>query len=116
MTTRTLTCISCPLGCQITVEMEGKEILKIEGNTCKRGYEYAKNECTHPVRTLTSTVALEGGGVLPVKTDKPIPKELLFDAMEVLNHITARANVKLGDIILPNLLGTDANVIATRNA
>ena len=114
--TRNLTCIVCPKGCPITVELDGKNIVSITGHTCKRGEEYAKNECTAPMRTLTTTVALEGGGVLPVKTDKTVPKELLFECMQAVNAVKAPAGTKLGDVIIENVLGTGANIVATRNA
>ena len=113
---RELTCIVCPRGCALCVELDGNnKILKIEGQSCKRGEVYAQNECTNPVRTLTTTVALEGGGVLPVKTDKPIPKALLFACMEEINRVTVKLPVSLGDVIIENILGTDANVVAVKN-
>ena len=72
--TRNLTCIVCPKGCQITVELdENKKILSVSGHTCKRGEVYANTECTAPKRTITTTVAVKGGGVVPVKTDITVP-------------------------------------------
>jgi CxxC motif-containing protein len=65
-----LTCIVCPKGCALKVTLEGKEILKVEGHTCRRGEVYAKDECLTPMRTLTTTAAVIGGGVVPVKTDR----------------------------------------------
>ena len=114
--TRNLTCIVCPKGCSLTVELDGKNIVSVSGHTCKRGEEYAINECTAPMRTLTTTVARVGGGVVPVKTDKTVPKELLFKCMEAVNAVKAPADVKLGDVIIENILGTGANLVATRNA
>lgn len=112
---RELTCIVCPKGCQLKVELEGKKVLSVTGNTCKRGVTYAETECTAPMRTLTTTAAVEGGGVVPVKTDKTIPKELLFDAMKEVNAVRVKRDAKLGDIVIENLLGTGANVVTTRN-
>ena len=112
---RELTCIVCPKGCQLKVELEGKKVLSVTGNTCKRGVTYAEAECVSPMRTLTTTAAVEGGGVVPVKTDKTIPKELLFDAMKAVNAVRVKADAKLGDIVIENLLGTGANVVTTRN-
>ena len=112
---RELTCIVCPKGCQLKVELEGKKVLSVTGNTCKRGAVYAETECTAPMRTLTTTAAVEGGGVVPVKTDKTIPKELLFDAMKEVNAARVPKDAKLGDIVIENLLGTGANVVTTRN-
>ena len=112
---RDLTCIVCPKGCQLKVELEGKNIISVSGYTCKRGLTYAETECTAPMRTLTTTAPVEGGGVVPVKTDKPVPKELLFDCMKVVNSIQVSKDAKLGDIVIKNILGTDANIVTTRN-
>lgn len=112
---RELTCIVCPKGCQLTVELEGKKILSVEGYTCKRGLAYAETECTAPMRTLTTTAAVVGGGVVPVKTDRTIPKEMLFECMKAINEIRVPADAKLGDVVIENVLGTGANVVTTRN-
>ena len=113
---RELTCIVCPKGCQLVVEREGKEIISISGHTCKRGEEYAKTECTAPMRTITSTAAIVGGGVVPVKTDKAIPKELMIECMKEIHTARVSPDARLGDVVIENLLGTGANVVTTRNA
>ena len=112
---RELTCIVCPKGCQLKVELNGKEVVSVSGHTCKRGEAYAHAECTAPMRTLTTTAAVEGGGVVPVKTDKTIPKELLFEAMKEVNKVRVPKDAKLGDIVIENILGTGANIVTTRN-
>ncbi len=112
---RELTCIVCPKGCQLTVELEGKEIKSIKGHTCKRGEEYAKTECTAPRRTLTTTAPVVGGGVVPVKTDATVPKELLFECMELINKAYVPADAEFGYVVIENILGTGANVVTTRN-
>lgn len=112
---RNLTCIICPRGCNIKVEIENGKIKSIEGNTCPRGYDYAVSEVTNPVRTITSTVKLENGKMLPVKTNKPIPKELMFKCMEEINKIVAKEPIKIGDVLIENVLGTGSNVVATKN-
>ena len=83
--TKNLTCIICPRGCNMKVEIEDGNVLNVEGNTCSRGYDYAVTEVTNPVRTITSTIRLKDGSMIPVKTDKPIPKDLIFKCMEVIN-------------------------------
>ena len=113
--TRDLTCIVCPKGCQLKVELEDKKIVSVTGYTCKRGLVYAETECTAPMRTLTTTAVVVGGGVVPVKTDKTIPKELLFEAMKEVNMARVPADAKLGYVVIENLLGTGANVVTTRN-
>ena len=64
--TKKLTCIVCPMGCQLKVELDGKRVVSVEGYTCKRGLAYAETEFTAPMRTLTTTAPVEGGGVVPV--------------------------------------------------
>ena len=113
--TRDLTCIVCPKGCQLKVELDGKKVVSVEGYTCKRGLVYAETECTAPMRTLTTTAPVAGGGVVPVKTDRTVPKELMFDCMKVINEARVSPDAKLGDIVVENILGTGANVVTTRN-
>ena len=113
--TRELTCIVCPKGCQLKVELDGKKVVSVEGHTCKRGLVYAETECTAPMRTLTTTAPVSGGGVVPVKTDRTIPKELMFDCMKGINDARVSPDAKLGDIVIENVLGTGANVVTTRN-
>ena len=115
-TQRKLTCIVCPKGCELTVTIgDAGEIEKIDGYTCKRGEEYARNECTHPVRTVTSTVKTESGRTVAVKTASPIPKELIFAAMKEINavRIPDTAEITIGDIIIPDVCGTTVPVVAT---
>ena len=115
---RELTCIVCPKGCQLKVELDDnnpKNVLSVEGHTCKRGEKYAHDECTAPMRTLTTTAAVAGGGVVPVKTDRTIPKELMFECMKAVNALRVPADAKLGDVVLENVLGTGANIVTTRN-
>lgn len=112
-TTRELTCIVCPRGCGLKVTLEEGKPTDIVGNACPRGKTYAEAECTHPVRTLTSTVRMDNGKVVPVKTAGAIPKELLFDAMKEINALCPAAPVKAGQVLLSNLLETGVDVVAT---
>ena len=114
--TRDLTCIVCPVGCQLHVTLEDGVVTEVTGNTCPRGKQYAIDECTHPVRTVTSTARTENGGVIPVKTDRPIPKELMFDCMREINNAVVKLPARIGDIVIENLLGTGANVVVTANS
>ena len=113
--TRELICIVCPKGCPMKVELNGKEILSVEGFTCPRGKKYAIDECTHPMRTVTTTARTDRGGVIAVKTDKTIPKEKMFDLMREINRATVKLPARIGDIVLQNVVGTDANVVVTAN-
>ncbi len=77
-----LTCIVCPMGCSLKVELEGKKVLSVTGNTCPRGEKYAVAEFTNPERTVTTTIKCDNGEVLPVKTDSSIPKDKIFECMK----------------------------------
>ena len=114
MENRILTCIVCPRGCQITVEFDGDgKIKNINGNLCKRGAVYAENECTHPMRTVTSTVKCEGGAIISVKTSDTVPKEKIFEAMKIINKASAVLPISIGDVIIEDVFG--AKVVATQN-
>ena len=110
-----LTCIVCPMGCRLQVELDGATVLSVTGNTCPRGKQYAIDECTHPMRTVTTTARTASGGVIPVKTDRTIPKEKMFECMTEINRIVVSLPAHVGDVVIANVLGTDANVIVTAN-
>lgn len=119
MEKRNLICVACPLGCPITVTIDDNgNVTDVTGNTCKRGDTYAHTEVTNPTRMLTTTVRVEGGKsyVVPVKSATPIPKEMMFECMEVVNKATIKAPVKIGDIVIENILGTGVDIIATNYA
>lgn len=117
MEERALTCICCPMGCQLRVFLKDGQVEKIEGNTCKRGAEYGRKEVTNPTRIVTTTVRVVGGKlpVVSVKTAQDIPKEKMKECMLQLKNVTVQAPVKIGDIVLEHAAGTDVNVIATKN-
>lgn len=109
------TCINCPLGCQVVVTMDGEEITNIEGNNCKRGEIYVRDEIKDPKRMVCSTVRISGNDAysVPVKTETAIPKGLIFECMEKINQTEIKAPVHIGDVVIENLLDTGVNVIAT---
>ena len=117
MESRKLTCIGCPMGCRMTVEMENGEIMSVTGNTCKRGDDYARKEVTHPTRIVTSSVYVTGGAIpmVSVKTAHDIPKEKIMDIMASIEHVKVKAPVAIGDVIVANAAGTGVDVIATKN-
>ncbi|PMQ01392.1 MAG: molybdopterin oxidoreductase [Dictyoglomus sp. NZ13-RE01] len=110
-------CVQCPLGCKLTVELNGNEIVKIEGNRCKRGIEYAEDEIKDPKRVLTTSIKVIGGNLplVSVRTDKPIPKRYIKEIMEIIKEKEVKAPVKRGDVIIQNIMNTGANIIATRS-
>ncbi|MCL1928896.1 MAG: DUF1667 domain-containing protein [Treponema sp.] len=110
-----LVCIVCPKGCRLKVNpIEG---FAVTGNACDRGENYGKQETANPTRIICSTVCIKDAELsrLPVKTDKPIPKEIIFDAMKLLNGLEVSGPVKSGDIIVKNILGSGVNFVATRS-
>ncbi len=119
METKNLTCINCPLGCQIEVKIDAGKVVEVSGNTCKKGEEYAIKEVTNPTRIITSTVIVDGGtGInsqVSVKTEHDIPKDKIFDVMEQLKGVSVKAPVKIGDVIIKDVAGTGVNIVATRN-
>ena len=118
MEKRELICIGCPMGCPLTVGLEGGEILSITGHTCRRGEVYARKEVTNPTRIVTSTVDVEGGKVarVSVKTKEDIPKEKIFQCVKALKGVTVKAPVHIGDVIVANVADTGVDIVATRDA
>ena len=108
---REMTCIVCPMGCTLKVKMSEGEVLSVIGNSCPRGVDYAKSECTNPQRTLTTSLRCEDGSMIAVKTDRTIPKDKMFEAMEKINSTIVKLPVKVGDVIVEDVFGS--NVIAT---
>ena len=116
MEVRELACIGCPLGCSLTVKMDG-ETIEVKGNTCRRGEDYAKKEVTNPTRIVTSSVHVTGGNLemVSVKTQRDIPKDKIFAVMEEIRKVTAQAPVAIGDVLIDNCAGTGVSVVATKN-
>jgi CxxC motif-containing protein len=112
-----MVCITCPLGCSLDVTHEGKTIIKVEGDQCKQGLDYAEVELTDPRRVVTSVVKVRGGvhPVVPVYTATPIPKPLIFDLLVELRKVELDAPVQMGQVVLENALGTGVDVLASRN-
>lgn len=116
MEIRELTCINCPMGCRISVTLDGASIVSVEGNTCKRGDIYARAEVTAPVRTVTTTIKIKGGAVdrISCKTQEPVPKEKIFEVMAEINKTSCSAPVKTGDVLIEDCAGTGVAVVATK--
>lgn len=117
MEKRALTCICCPMGCQLQVTLEGKAVTDVIGNTCPRGAEYAKKEVTNPTRIVTTTVRVIGGTepMVSVKTAKDIPKEKIFQCVRALKDMKVPAPVHIGDVILKDAAGMKVDIVATKN-
>ncbi len=122
METSLVTCVICPKGCSISVawsEEDGvRKVEEIHGNSCKRGLSYASSEVIHPVRVLSSTVRIKKSALslLPVRSSSPLPKEKILDAMAVIKKTTVEGPVKMGDVIIPDILGSGIDMIASRDS
>lgn len=112
-----LTCIGCPIGCNLNVEMVGTDVVNVTGNNCKIGKEYAQKEVTNPTRILTSVVRVSGGdmSVVSVKTESDVPKYKIQECVKALKDVEVKAPIKIGDVLLENVANTGVNIVATRN-
>lgn len=113
---REMICVACPLGCALTVDLDDKgSVLSVKGNTCKRGEKYAIDECTNPVRMLTTTMKVNGGSlpVISVKTSSPIPKGKMLECMIEINKEVVDAPIRMGAVLISNICDTGVDIVAT---
>lgn len=108
-------CVVCPLGCHIT--LCGEDEQRAEGARCSKGIEYARQELREPLRVLTTTVRVRGGTLplLPVRTQEPVPLRRIAECMSALREIEVEAPISMGQVIIDNLAGTGAKVVASRS-
>ena len=116
METRELICIGCPLGCPLTVRIDGEKV-EVSGNTCKRGEDYAHKEVLSPTRIVTSSVHVNGGelSMVSVKTKEDIPKGKIFDIMKEIRETSVEAPVAIGDVVIENCAGTGIPIKKKKN-
>lgn len=112
---RNLTCIVCPIGCEMEVEIADNTVVSVRGNTCKRGEKYAIEECTNPKRVITTTVRTKSG-ILPVKTDNSVSKEKMFEIMDKINAFYSEKNFEIGDVVIENIDNEGVNLVVTGKA
>jgi CxxC motif-containing protein len=114
---KNITCIECPVGCSLKVDIENCRVVKVEGHKCPKGEKYAIAEVENPVRVLASTVLAQGLSVkmISVKTDVPIPKERIMEAMDEIKKIRVNKPVDVGEVIKDDLLGLGVKLVATRD-
>ncbi len=111
-----IVCVICPSGCRLSVKTGGSAgEVEVTGARCRRGREFARSEFHTPVRTLTTTVRVAGGElpVASVRTSAPVPREILLECSRVIARVVAGAPVRAGQVLLANILGTGADVVAT---
>ena len=109
-------CVVCPIGCEIDVVHEGSKIISMEGNKCEKSEAFVRQELIEPMRILTTPVRIQTARwpVIPVRTDKAVPKRLFPRIMRQLKHTKLRAPVNMLDVVVRDVLRTGANIIATR--
>ncbi len=117
MEKKILTCVVCPNGCELEVSVDSDNKVLVSGEMCPRAIPWAEQELINPERTIASSILVNGGdwALVSVRTDKSIPLEKILPAMEEIKAVTLEAPISLGDILIPNIAGTDAAIIATRN-
>jgi len=113
---RHFVCVVCPVGCEIDVVHDGGTIISMEGNKCEKSEEFVSQELIEPMRILTTTVRIEGSKwpVIPVRTDRVVPKRLFPRIMRQLRRIKLQAPVNMSDVVGRDVLRTGASIIATR--
>ena len=111
-------CIDCPLGCRLEVEETGSgaDDVEVRGFSCKKGKVYGVQEHSDPRRMVTTTVAVAGGAWprLPVRTSAAVPRQRVLDVARALDAVTVTAPVRMGQVIVEDVAGLGADIIATR--
>ena len=112
--TKTLTCIQCPCGCLLEVDVDDDQVVDVRGYTCPRGKVYGTKEVLAPERIVTSLMNVEGcAWPISVKTIQPVPKDKVFDVLEEIRHITLAPPVISGEVVLEDVAHTGIQVVAT---
>jgi len=111
-----LTCIGCPMGCELTILIDDGEVISVTGNHCNVGKEYAKKEVTNPTRIVTSSVKVLHGKekMVSVKTNKDISKALISQCIDALRGLEVTAPIHIGDVLVKGICGTDVDIVATK--
>ena len=114
---KNLICINCPQGCRLQVDYTDTAIERVEGNKCKRGITYAETELFNPVRMVTTTMRIDNACIpqVPVKTQQPVPRDCTLEIIKEISRICLKAPVKVGDVVLENVLATGVSIVATRS-
>jgi CxxC motif-containing protein len=115
--TKKFICVSCPVGCLLSVTVRGKEVLGVEGNSCPLGIKYAKSEVANPVRTFTSTVLVTGASlpVCPVRSRVPLPLSKVGDVTREVAKVRIKAPISIGQVLIEDICGTGTDIIASRS-
>ena len=112
-----ITCIICPIGCKILVRTDGSRFELLNGNNCKKGIDYARNEALNPKRMLTSSVLVKNGEwpLVSVKSSRPIPKDKIFSFLKEIKKTSIDAPIISGQTIINNVANTKIDIVATKS-
>ena len=112
-----ITCIVCPIGCKILVRTDGTHFELLDGNKCKKGVDYARNEALDPRRMLTSSVLVKNGKwpLVSVKSSQAVPKDKVFSVLKEIKQLTINAPVKSGQLVIKNVANTNIDIVATKS-
>ena len=114
--TQEITCITCPVGCRMTVTLTNREVTGVAGNACRRGETYARQECVAPLRMVTAVAQVIGSSVpVSVKTESPVPKDKIMAAMREIESRDFRMPILMGDVLIENVAGPGVTIIATKS-
>lgn len=117
MERRNLTCINCPMGCELEVSVENGAVVSVSGNSCPRGVRYAEKEVSAPSRVVTGTVLVSHGDadVVSAKTEQDVSKEKVLEVARAMSALSVDAPIELGDVLAKDIAGTGVNLISTRS-
>lgn len=116
MTEQVLTCITCPVGCRMTVALEDGQVVSVTGNACKRGEVYARQESVQPLRMVTAVKKVPGSAMpVSLKTRSPIPKDKIADCMAAIEKMSLHLPILMGQVLLQDVAGTGVDLVATRS-
>ena len=110
-----MVCVACPMGCQLTAQVDGDQLVGISGQGCGRGVAYARAEVANPARGFHSTLRVQGGDLpmVSVKTAAPVPKNTLMACAAATREIIVQAPIAVGDVLLHDIAGTGVDLVAT---
>jgi len=115
--TKAIVCVACPVGCEVAAEVVGGEVTRVSGNRCPQGEVYARQEAVEPLRVLATSVKLVGGArpLVSVRTDRPVPLRLIPELTAHIRTLSVCAPAEVGQALSHDLLGTGADLVATRS-
>jgi len=111
-----LTCVLCPVGCELEVRKDEAGNLEVRGNQCEKGVPFAVEEVLRPMRNLATSVPVRGTAarMVSVRLSGRIPREMIFPILKEISRLRPEAPVRRGQVLIADILGTGVDVIATR--